>query len=191
MKLFFALALGIMMPLLAMPGAAIAVEIPSDAWMQSRIDAEYQLSGILNRFDLDAQVKDGVAELSGYVTSRREKELAEQIARNIEGVAGVLNKITIDAERARKLDPSDPVTSAEPYSRRIDNYSDTARMKAQVFLKTPALTEDIDIDTRSGTVFLGGAVKTEEIRSKVIEIVRQHAGSRNIQENLIVGESIS
>ncbi len=72
------------------------------------IAKELKQSGRLKDYRVGVKYKDGVAWLTGTVTSKRQKQLAEQIARNSKGVSHVVSKLEVegleDAEVMRDND---------------------------------------------------------------------------------------
>jgi hyperosmotically inducible protein len=46
--------------------------------------------------DLDVDVKDGVVTISGKVHEQKQKDKAERLAKKVNGVKSVVNKITIE-----------------------------------------------------------------------------------------------
>ena len=57
-------------------------------------------SGRLKDYRVGVKYKDGVAWLTGTVTSERQKQLAEQIARNNPGVSHVISKLEVEGFEA-------------------------------------------------------------------------------------------
>ena len=49
---------------------------------------------------IEAQVRDGVVRLEGTVSSSDEKTLASEVAREVNGIRNVLNKISVDSHLA-------------------------------------------------------------------------------------------
>ncbi len=51
--------------------------------------------GLADAFKIEVEAKDGVVQLSGFIDSDVKKELAGQIARNVDGVKEVVNNIIV------------------------------------------------------------------------------------------------
>lgn len=75
--------------------AGEAQETVSDEWIEKRIEVDLMLSRNVSMGDLDVEVNNGVATLTGTVDSPRQKRIAEQIANDIDGVRQVRNNITV------------------------------------------------------------------------------------------------
>ena len=50
---------------------------------------------VTSGFDISVETYKGVVQLSGFVSSVKEKQRAEEIARSVEGVRAVKNNITL------------------------------------------------------------------------------------------------
>jgi len=66
-----------------------------DAWIDGKAEATLLFNTHLNSFDIDTDVKMGKVTLTGEVASAVEKELAEEIVREIDGVTDVHNNLTL------------------------------------------------------------------------------------------------
>jgi len=51
--------------------------------------------GLGDAFRIEVEAKDGVVQLSGFINSEVNKELAGQIARNVDGAREVVNNIIV------------------------------------------------------------------------------------------------
>ncbi|MCK9563509.1 MAG: BON domain-containing protein [Bacteroidales bacterium] len=61
----------------------------SDAWITSKVKSSLLLNSNLKGMDIHVETRNGEVTLSGVVRNSTEKDLAEEIASNIRGVAGV------------------------------------------------------------------------------------------------------
>ena len=83
-------------------GGATDVELRSDARIAKDVDRALMYRGDLDATDVEVSVKGGEVTLSGTVTDRRSKRIAEEIVEGVRGVRDVHNRLTI-----RHDDPSD------------------------------------------------------------------------------------
>ena len=67
----------------------------SDPAIARRIDAKYMAEAQLKGSDIQIEVKKGVATLSGTVRSEEQKQMAERMARQTDGVREVKNKLEV------------------------------------------------------------------------------------------------
>ena len=68
----------------------------NDAWLDGKLETSLLLNTELNNFKIDTDIESGVAVLSGEVNNQTQKELAGEIAKNIEGISEVKNNLTVD-----------------------------------------------------------------------------------------------
>jgi osmotically-inducible protein OsmY len=73
-------------------GTTTAIE---DSWITTRIEAKYFLEPEVKGRSIDVDTRNGVVTLTGSVNSPAERALAEQIARETDGVARVTNRVTV------------------------------------------------------------------------------------------------
>lgn len=66
-----------------------------DAWIQGKLEATYAYNPELSSFAINTEVKNGVVNLKGNVESETAKDLAEQLAMDIEGVGRVRNNLRV------------------------------------------------------------------------------------------------
>ena len=69
----------------------------SDEWLESRVSTAIMLNRHLKLRELDIEVDDGICMLSGTVDSEEKRILAEEVAKNIQGISEVRNTITVRA----------------------------------------------------------------------------------------------
>jgi osmotically-inducible protein OsmY len=125
-----------------------------DAWIDGKLEAAYLFNSELDNFKIGTSVTDGQVTLTGYVPSETHKQMAEDIAKNLDGVTGVTNQLTIgegdygwgDKERAFRVKVSDATT--------------TVRLKSAYAINKELNASDIDIDTKDGVVTLTGTVNS-------------------------------
>jgi len=107
--------LGLWLMCFTLPVAAADRQDPvcADPCLKAAIAALYIRSPFLSPFKVDIQVKDSVATLRGSVSDAGERALAEEIARGLDGITAVINRIrvnpSISAERVTAL-PADCLT---------------------------------------------------------------------------------
>ena len=72
----------------------------SDAWVQTKLEAAFAADDQLSAWDIDTEVQGDTAYLNGEVETEAVKSLAEETAKNIDGIANVDNKLTVKAGNA-------------------------------------------------------------------------------------------
>jgi hypothetical protein len=83
----------------AKEGAVAVVETSEDASTSARVKAALALSKSVSALDIDVDSDEGVVTLRGEVQTRAQRERAEELARDVQGVRDVVNRIeTREAE---------------------------------------------------------------------------------------------
>jgi osmotically-inducible protein OsmY len=67
----------------------------NDAWITTKIQAQYFLDADVKGRNIDVDTRNGVVTLKGSVDAVAQKQIAEQIARDTEGVSRVVNQLTV------------------------------------------------------------------------------------------------
>ena len=70
-------------------------EVATDTWITSRIKTKMVGEDVLKDSDVHVSTTDHVVTLTGYVKSAAGREKAASIARDVEGVKSVVNKIAV------------------------------------------------------------------------------------------------
>jgi hypothetical protein len=85
---------------LVMPASAAQAQTPEESAMAQHIGQELKASGQLQNYRIGIEYRDGVAKLSGSVTSEAQRNAAVQLARQIEGVSHVVSNLSYPGETA-------------------------------------------------------------------------------------------
>ena len=72
----------------------------TDAWIVTKIKAKLSASGDVNPFNVDVDAVEGVVTLSGIVEKEEAKRVAEQLARDTQGVKEVRNQIKVEPDKS-------------------------------------------------------------------------------------------
>ena len=152
-----------------------------DLWLKSKLITTYALNEHLNPFEIDATVEDGVVTLSGIVESNIEKELAEEIARGVEGVREVENKISVEPESESRKE----VTG---FFRAVEDASTTARVKYNLLWNRNTSGLDIKVYTINGTVTLTGLIGSKIEKDLAIQIAKNTKGVIDVIDRLEVSD---
>lgn len=167
-----------------------------DARREAVIWTSYALTDALGESDLEVHVTDDMAVLSGTVESQVERELAEEIALSVQGIARVDNRIRIDPAVAvvsaeRDVDlvrPAvvEPVDVERSFRTALADAATTARVKSRLLWNTATDGLDIDVDTRWGRVILTGTADGPESLQMAERLARDTDGVVDVQNKLTV-----
>ncbi len=138
-------------------------------------------------YQINVDTKDRVVTLTGAVPTQAAKETAVQIARSTEGVASVVDNLTITMAGAdRGLGDATAATAG-----RIGDVANdamiTSTLKTKLLADPDVAALKIDVDTTNGVVTLTGNVKTAAERDEALRITRETEGVKSVIDRLTVG----
>jgi len=145
-----------------------------DAWVDGKVEASYALNRHLNPFAIDTHVDGGVVHLTGAVESQIDKDLAEQIAKSVDGVTRVENDLVVKADARKEAGIEEP--ESRDFGTLVDDATTTARVKFALLANESTEGLAIDVDTNAGTVSLGGSVASKQERALAEEIASNTDG---------------
>jgi hyperosmotically inducible protein len=151
-----------------------------DAWIDGKLEGSYLLNGELNNFKIGTDVDNGHVTLTGAVRSDTHKQLAEEIAKNLDGVTGVTNNLSI-ADTGDEYNEKD-----RSFSARFYDLTTTAGLKSNYALNSELSATKINIDTVEGVVTLEGEVDSQAAAMLAEEIATSYDHVSRVQNNLRV-----
>ena len=155
----------------------------NDARLEARISTTYALSPHLQAGDITVSVQDGKATLTGAVPEDINKELAEQFARNVEGVTEVDNQLVIDADYVR------PEADETPsFGDRITDATITAAVKSKLMWTRYAEGLATEVSTESGRVTLEGTAESQAAKDLAERLATTTPGVESVDNQLEVRE---
>ena len=161
--------------LVSMPALANTWEGETkDAWLDGKVETALMLNTKINNFDINTDVKNGVAILSGEVDSKAEKDLARQLAANVSGVSEVRDEITVST-------PQDAGWKGSAKDAWIDGRVETALM-----FDTEVNNFKIDTEVENGVVMLTGEVGSEVKKDLAGRIAANVDGVKSVTNQLQV-----
>jgi hypothetical protein len=101
------LALGFAAALL-LPATAASAETPAEKAMAQHIGSQLKESGQLRNYRIGVEYADGVAKLTGTVTSSQQREIARRLTQQIDGVEHVVCKLNVPGEAIGKAAGTPP-----------------------------------------------------------------------------------
>lgn len=146
-------------------------EVIDDTAIAGKIKSALAADQVTDAVDIDVEVDKARVQLNGVVDSQRERDRAEQIARETDGVASVDNNLEINPEER----------TAGEY---VDDKVLTTRVKAALAEDPVAHALKIDVEVNRGVVSLGGHVNTAAERRAAEDAVEKVSGVVRIRNNL-------
>lgn len=161
-----------------------------DAWLDGKLETALLFNEHLNSFDIDTDVKHGTAWLTGAVESDIDRDLAGEIARSIDGIVKVENKLVVDATKAASANSSDTYRQKQGFKQGVMNATLTARIKSKLMLNGNTSGLAIDVDSKDGNVTLSGTVDSEQEKDLAERIAANVAGAQTVTNRLTVDTEV-
>lgn len=153
-----------------------------DAWIDGKLESSYLLNTELNNFKIDTDVENGAVTLTGMVPSAVHKQLAEEIAANLDGVTTVNNELAVGNDKYERD------ANSRNFSTAFYDMTTTARLKSNYALNDDLKATDINIDTKDGVVVLEGEVKSSAAKQLAEEIAANYDHVIRVDNRLMVSQ---
>ena len=150
----------------------------SDLVIKTKIVTAYTLNSQLNPFDVKVTVENGNVTLAGSVQMQGEKDLAEQIAKGVDGVGTITNNLKIEKIAKRGYKPG--------FTQMVDDATTTAAVKSKLLMNSSTSGLDIHVKTVNGLVTLTGTVKTRIEKELAEKLATNTEGVAKVKNKLIV-----
>lgn len=154
----------------------------SDIVIKTKIVTAYTLNSQLNPFDIKVTVDNSNVNLTGSVQDAGEKDLAEEIAKGVDGVGTVTNNIMVEKSTKRSNKPT--------FTQTVDDATTTAAVKSKLLMNSNTSGLDIHVKTVNGIVTLTGAVKSKTEKELAGKLTANTDGVLKVKNNLTVKQDI-
>jgi hyperosmotically inducible protein len=121
---------------------------------------------------INVESHQGTVQLSGFVESQAEKDAADKIAAQTEGVRKVLNSLALA-----------PRTSI---GTKLDDSLTTGRVKAALMDAADVKSLQINVETKNGVTQLAGFVSSNAMKERAAQIAAGIAGVKQVENVLVV-----
>ncbi len=149
----------------------------SDAWLSTKVKFTLLFHRSVSAARTEVDVKEGTVTLRGEATSLAQKELTTEYAKDVEGVKGVKNEMTVlkTGEKTHR-------TAGEE----IDDASITAQVKMALLFhrSTSALTTTVT--TKGGVVTVGGKAKNTAEKDLVSKLASDIHGVKSVDNRMTI-----
>lgn len=180
----------------------------TDAGITTKVKSKLAADDTVKAYQIDVDTKDKVVTLSGNVDSQAAKDQAVNLARSTEGVADVVDNITLaggSAAMPGEMGGAAPAPGGEgdaamggnapnpepdrPVGEVMDDAAITAAVKAKLLADTTVGGLKIDVDTREGVVYLtGDHMNSQAEIDQAIKLAKETSGVKSVESKLVVGE---
>ena len=150
----------------------------SDAWLATKVSTALSWHRNVDASATQVSAHDGVVTLSGRVSSPAHRALAEDIARNVEGVKDVKDDLEVAAA----------APSRKTLAEKIDDASITAQVKAALLAHRGTHMLTTRVKTDRGLVTIRGEARNSAEKELVTRLVADLRGVRKIQNRMTVAQ---
>lgn len=151
-----------------------------DTAVTGSVKAAFAVHRDLSQRPIDIETDGRVVTLSGKVASKQERESAEELAANVEGVEGVENRLAVDPTLGEVEDDLFPKSLGQ----RLDDAALLTKIRTALHLDREARKIDVDIQVSAGRVVLRGEVPTQELADRIRTRVASVGGVRSLDDEL-------
>ena len=144
-----------------------------DATLLTSVKSALASDPVTEAGEINVDVNRGVVKLAGYVDSSKEKQMAGDIARKVDGVQSVQNDISV-----KKSD--------ESAGEVIDDSILTAKVKAALIADSSTKAHQINVETQGGVVQLSGFVDNAAAKSAATNVAKSVTGVKDVKNELSV-----
>jgi len=136
--------------------------------VKSALLADAEVKGL----DIKVETNKGEVQLSGFVDTQAQIDRAVSVAKGVEGVKNVDNKMSLKI----------PTTVGE----KIDDGIITTKVKGALVAESGIDSGDIAVVTRDGVVQLSGFVKDQAQIDRAVQVARSAEGVKDVMNELRV-----
>jgi hyperosmotically inducible protein len=149
----------------------------SDTWVGLKVKTALLFHRNVRATKTDVNVKDGIVSLSGEATSDAQKELTAEYAKDVDGVKGVKNDMTV---------ATSTVKPDETTGEKIDDASITAQVKVSLLSHRSTSALKTKVETTDGVVTLSGVTKNAAEKALVTKLATDINGVSSVINNMTI-----
>jgi hyperosmotically inducible protein len=162
----------------------------SDSGISSSVKSRLVADEMVKARDIDVDTRDRVVTLTGTVQSPAEENRALEIARGTNGVADVVDKMSVVSGELGAA-PTTGLDTAPAASIRgaVSDATITSDVKARLLADSDVSGLRIDVGTHDHVVTLSGTVASAAQKSRAVELAGKADSVVRVEDNLLVKES--
>jgi osmotically-inducible protein OsmY len=145
----------------------------SDRWVKMKVQTALVFHANVNASDTEVIVKEGHVTLRGKAMSQAQKDLTTEYAKDVEGVKGVTNEMSM-----AKAD--------DTIGEKIDDASITAQVKMTLMMHRSTGVLRTSVTTNNGVVTLSGKARNESEKDLVTKLVEDVHGVNSVVNKMTV-----
>jgi hyperosmotically inducible protein len=181
----------------------------SDAGITTAVKSKMAADDTVKAYRIDVDTKSRVVTLNGKVDNARARARAVELAKATEGVADVVDNLTVvagvtppggldDAAMNRARDAAAATTETADTAKRDGTVGTagaaggdavlTAKVKTKFLADTSVSGLKIDVDTKNDVVTLSGTVPSAAEKRHAVDVAKATDGVKSVVDNLKVGK---
>jgi osmotically-inducible protein OsmY len=149
----------------------------SDAWLTTKVKTTLLFHQSVSAMT-EVSTKDGIVTLKGDATSKAQKDLTTEYAKDIDGVKDVKNEMTV-SKTSKK--------THETMVGKIDDASVTAMVKMTLLYHRSTSAVSTSVTTKRGVVTLSGKAKNKAEKNLVTKFVTDVKGVKSVKNRMTIG----
>jgi len=153
----------------------------NDAWLDGKVETAFTLNRHLNPFRIDTEVENGTVYLDGTVESDIDRDLAGQIAKSVDGVKKVENRLQV-----AEMKESDMQRATNELFQNVSDATTTAVVKSKLLANGNTKGLQINVDTEDDVVTLTGTVESDEVRDLAGKLAQNTENVKSVENRLEV-----
>ena len=144
-----------------------------DSTITTKVKSALLADADVKSFDIKVETRKGEVQLSGFVDNQAQIDRAIAVAKGVEGVKSVDNKMSLK-------------TTDTTVGEKIDDGVITTKVKAALLADSGVKSSDISVVTRDGVVQLSGFVDNQTQIDRATEVARGVEGVKNVINEMSV-----
>lgn len=153
----------------------------SDTWLFMKVKNTLAFHRSVSASKTKVVLDQGVATLTGEASSQSAKDLATEYAKDVDGIKGVKNEMTV---------ATSPATPEQTIGEIIDDASITAQARMTLLAHRSTFLTKATIATADGIVAIGGKAGTTAEKDLVTKLVADVNGVKSVVNNMLVAEPV-
>lgn len=147
----------------------------SDAWITAKVKTIFLFHRNVSAIT-EVKTKDGVVTLQGKAANEAQKDLTTEYAKDVEGVKGVNNEMTVGKIAKKK----------QTVSQKIDDASITAQVKMTLLYHRSTSALNTSVKTKRGVVTLSGKAKSGAEMDLAAKFAKDVNGVKSINNRMTI-----
>jgi hyperosmotically inducible periplasmic protein len=155
---------------------AVTRRADEDTKLGSQVMDELQKHKDVSTIKPEVSVQDGIVTLRGQAENQAQKELAGEYAKDVKGVKGVINQMTVAGAG----------NAPQTLGQEMDDAVITAQVKLALLTHRATSALNTQVETRGGVVTVHGAASSQAEKDLVTKLITDIDGVRGVNNRMVV-----